>query len=83
MIYHVERKTQLWLKDCQVFTEDCKILMPVRMEKYDVAVYELEVGKHYFIACLSGVEKVLVTENKIITLEEKPPGYMRTYCMGG
>ena len=82
MIYQVERKTQLWLKGCQVFTEDCKILMPVRMREYDIAVYELEVGKRYFIACLSGVEKVLVTENKIITLEEKPVGYMRIYCMG-
>jgi len=56
--------------------------MPARVEKYDVAVYELEVGKRYFIACLSGVEKILVTENKIITLEEKPVGYMRIYCTG-
>jgi len=82
MIYRVERKTQLWLKGCQVFTEDCKILMPVRMAEYDFAVYELEVGRQYFIACLSGVEKILVTENKIITLEEKPVGYMRIYCTG-
>ena len=52
------------------------------MVEYDVAVYELEVGRQYFIACLSGVEKVLVTENKIITLEEKSVGYMRTYCTG-
>ena len=75
-------KTELHLLGCQVFTEDCVLLTPVRMEAYDVAVYEVEVGKRYFIACLSGVEKVLVTENKMITLEEKPPGYMRTYCTG-
>ena len=72
----------MWLKGCQVFTEDCKVLMPVRMVEYDFAMYELEVGRQYFIACLSGVEKVLVTKNKIITLEEKPAGYMRTYCTG-
>jgi len=52
------------------------------MAEYDFAVYELEVGRQYFIACLSGVEKILVTENKIITLEEKPVGYMRIYCTG-
>ena len=73
-------KTQLWLRNCQVFTEDCKLVLPMRREAYDIEVYEVDVGKRYFIACMSGVEKVLVTEKGIITLEEKPRGYMQVYC---
>jgi len=57
-------------------------IKPVRMAPYDYAVYELEVGKRYFISCLSGVEKVLATEKGIITVEERPRGYMRSYCLG-
>jgi len=77
-------KTQLKVKirDCQVFTEDCALMMPVRYDAYDYAVYELEVGNRYFISCLSGVEKVLATEKGIITVEERPRGYMRSYCLG-
>ena len=75
-------KTQLKVRDCQVFTEGCVLMMPVRYDTYDYVVYELEVGNRYFISCLSGVEKVLVTEKGIITLEERPRGYMRTYCKG-
>jgi len=77
-------KTQLKVKirDCQVFTEDCALMMPVRYDACDYAVYELEVGNRYFISCLSGVEKVLATEKGIITVEERPRGYMRSYCLG-
>jgi hypothetical protein len=77
-------KTQLKVKvrGCQVFTEDCALMMPVRYDTYDYAVYELEVGNRYFISCLSGVEEVLATEKGIITLEERPRGYMRFYCEG-
>jgi len=35
-------KTQLKVKvrGCQVFTEDCALMMPVRYDAYDYAVYE-------------------------------------------
>jgi hypothetical protein len=55
-------------------------MMPVRYDTYDYVVYELEVGNRYFISCLSGVEKVLVTENGVIILESKSRGYMEVYC---
>jgi hypothetical protein len=73
-------KTELHLLGCQVFTEDCELVLPLRREAYDIEVYEVDVGKRYFIVCMSGVEKVLVTEKGIITLEEKPRGYMLAYC---
>jgi hypothetical protein len=73
-------KTQLKVRDCQVFTEGCVLMMPVRYDTYDYVVYELEVGNRYFISCLSGVDKVLATENGVIILESKPRGYMEVYC---
>jgi|MonGeyMetagenome_1017769.scaffolds.fasta_scaffold288008_1 hypothetical protein len=73
-------KTQLKVRDCQVFTEGCILMMPVRYDAYDYVVYELEVGKNYYLSCLSGVDKVLATENGVIILESKPRGYMEVYC---